>query len=88
MIRSINKQQLVRERLARELLVLHLEGRDHLRPVQQYAESYGVGRGTVQSAFQELRTAGPSSSTPAVRGAPFWSAWNSANSLTPAATAN
>ena len=58
MIRSINKQQLVRERLARELLVLHLEGRDHLRPVQQYAESYGVGRGTVQSAFQELKDCG------------------------------
>ncbi len=58
MIRFINKQQLVRERLARELLVLHLEGRDHLRPVQQYAESYGVGRGTVQSAFQELKDCG------------------------------
>ena len=58
MIRSINKQQLVRERLARELLVLHLEGRDHLRPVQQYAESYGVGRGTVQSAFQEQKDCG------------------------------
>ena len=42
MIQSINKQQLVRERLARELLVLHLEGKEHLRPVQQYAESYGV----------------------------------------------
>ena len=37
MISSINKQQLVRERLARELLVLYLNGMNHLRPVQQYA---------------------------------------------------
>ena len=58
MISSINKQQLVRERLARELLVLYLNGMNHLRPVQQYAEGFGVGRGTVQSAFQELKAMG------------------------------
>ncbi len=33
----------------------------------------GVGRGTVQSAFQELKDWGRSSSTPAARAARFWS---------------
>ena len=37
---------------------MHLEGKEHLRPVQQYAESYGVGRGTVQGAIQELMDCG------------------------------
>ena len=36
----------------------NLEGKEHLRPVQQYAESYGVGRGTVQGAIQELKDCG------------------------------
>ncbi|MDO5323866.1 MAG: YhfZ family protein [Clostridia bacterium] len=58
MIHPINKQQLVCERIARALLVMHLEGKDRMPSVKQFAESYGVGTGTVQGAFQNLKDSG------------------------------
>lgn len=58
MIQAINKQRLVCERIARELLVMHLEGKDRLPSVKQFAEAYGVGTGTVQGAFQALKDDG------------------------------
>ena len=45
-------------RIARELLVMHMEGQNRIRAVKQYAEEYGVGTGTVQGAFQALKSAG------------------------------
>lgn len=57
-IQTINKQQFLCSRIARELLVMHIEGKNRLRPVKQYVEEYGVGTGTVQGAFQALKDAG------------------------------
>lgn len=58
MIQAINKQQLVCEHIARELLVMHLEGKNRLPSVKQFSENYSVGIGTVQAAFQTLKDAG------------------------------
>lgn len=58
MVYAINKQQVVRKNLARELLGMHLEGIDRLPPVKQLAQDYGVGLGTVQGALQDLKDEG------------------------------
>ncbi len=54
-MQTVNKQQYISQRIAGELLVQHLKGQIKLRPVKQYAEDYGVGTGTVQSALQALK---------------------------------
>lgn len=57
-MQTINKQQYVCSRIARELLVMHMQGQDRLRAVKAYAEEYGVGSGTIQGAIQSLKDAG------------------------------
>ncbi len=57
-MQTMNKQQFICRRIAIELLMMHMEGRDRLRSVKQYAQEYGVGSGTVQGAFQTLKDMG------------------------------
>ena len=57
-MQTMNKQQFVCKRIAIELLMMYMEGHNRLRAVKQYAEEYGVGTGTVQSAFQTLKDMG------------------------------
>ena len=55
---TTNKQDAIRAELAKELIVQNLKGEHRLRPIKEYAEQFGVGLGTVQSALNDLKQSG------------------------------
>lgn len=55
---TTNKQRAICIHLAQELIVQELKEERRLPSIKEYADRFGVGLGTVQGAFQELKSSG------------------------------
>jgi len=53
-----NKKNAVLQHIARDLMVLYLRKQDKIIGIKEYADTYGVGLGTVQAAFNEMKGTG------------------------------